>query len=695
MTISSPQPGIFISRPSWIGSAAIDAAHSLGNNNTFPTTFRRADATVIAALLAIEEAYWERAYWFRRDPGVPAPQYAVFSTKNEPYAVRYASFDDLAYPTAATGYYSHQAKCSTPQDRAFSTRRIYRPALEWMLKNFLWSPIRDAPFFANFLRDQQEIHDSTDQTGTGSAALGQQMLSSSALGDTTPTLPSFSWVAPQDVISTLASWRGGHTLDACANDGIFRTTAPDPAPGRMSAVLDFLLSVDHYSEDGLPEGWRDAFILAHQLPPLGSFGSILSAAFGTSPSFDYSILRSYDRRLRYERLAAYSQAFAAMDRLYTYTNWPFEDTYHNNYASVKQYKVTGTASGTIPASALDWSSGRPVINPGVQVSWGSTTFEDTTTVKPNEILHGNVVSGVQSGKCVANTDSPPVPLLQIHADEDEIKWLFSQAYPQQGDAMPFTISPPSVTWSDYYGAFTVDYEITRTDTGWSTRVFDVIRLTPPTGTLPVTVEGVAEYDYWDSILATPNGNILFPGPRAWQAGVVREVELCGFFAQTQGESIDDVFSNYDKIKKVRAANGTASSQSGYEGLFLQWQTENIERARSELAAVYPFTVANLPALQSRLSAAIGEAKHYVEFSPEVSFTATGTVIGYMRRGPLDSDPVTIQYQPATGGLLGSFALNLGTTSSASRPVPNMVVGIKSFGNSVRIDWNFNTLRLTQ
>lgn len=691
MTISSPQPGIFISRPSWIGSGAIDAAHTLGNNNAFPMTFRRADATVIAALLAIEEAYWERAYyWFTITLGVPAPQYAVFSTINYPNR-RYASFDDLAYPTAATGYLPYPAKCSTPQDRAFSTRRIYRPALEWMLKNFLWSPIRDAPYFANFLLDAQEIHDSTAQTSLSASPLSSSMLSSSALGDTTPTLPSFSWVAPQDVISALASWRGGHTLDACANDGLFRTTAPDLAPRGMSTVLGFLQSIDSYSEDGLPEGWEDAFTLAHQLSPLGSFGSILSAAFGKS--YDYSILRSESRRLWYERLAAYSQAFAAMDRLYGTGNWPFGDTYHNNYAAITQYKVTGTASGTIPASALDWSSGRPVINPEVQVSWGVTTFEDATTAKANQSLHGDVVAGVQSGKCVANTDSPPVPVLQVHANEDRIKNLYN-LMPPQGGTMPFTISPPIVEWSDYWDAFTVEYEIMRDD-GLGDPVLDIVQLTPPSGTLPVTVEGTAEYDYWDPILAAPNGNILYPRPRAWQAGVIREVELCGLFSQTQGEYIDDVFSNYDKIKKVRAANGTASSQSGFEGLYLQWQTENIERVRSELAAAYPFRPADFTALQSRLSNAIGEAKQYIEFSPQVVFNATGTVTGYATKESADG-PITIHYTTSPGdGILGSFDLNLGTTSSASRPVPNVAVGIKYPQLLVRIDWNFNTLRLNR
>lgn len=693
MTISSPRPGIFISRPSWIGNAALPAGKTPGNAAF--SLGRRADADAVASLLAIEEAYWERAYyWFSRTSyssgNVPAPQYAVFSTVN--IGDRYTTFDDLAYPTAATGYLPYPAKCSTPQDRAFSTRRIYRPALEWMLKNFLWSPIRNAPYFANYLRDGQEIHDSTAQTGAITRVIAQWMLSSSILGDTTPTLPSFSWVAPQDVISALASWQGGHMLDACANDGLFRTTAPDLAPAMMSAILEFLGAIDNYSEDGLPEGWRDAFISAHQLSPLGSFGSILSAAFGKS--YDYSILRSESRRLWYERLGAYSQALAAMDRLYTYSNWPYGDTYNNNYASITQYKVTGTASGTIPASALDWSSGRPVIRPEVQVSWGTTTYENTTTAKPNRILHGTVVAGVQSGKCVANTDSPPVPILQIQANEDRIKRLFNMMPPQSG-TMPFTISPPVVEWSDYWGAFTLRYEITRTDEDLGVRVFDIIQLTPPAGPLPVTVEGTAEYDYWNPILATPNSNILFPGSRVWQAGVVREVELCGLFGQTQGQSIDDVFSNDDKIKKVRAANGTASSQLGFEGLYLQWQSENIDRVRSELAAAYPFTPANLTALQSRLSPAIGEAKQYIEFSPQVTFNATGTVTGYVAKGPLDSDPMTIHYTTPPGdGILGSLDLDLGTTSSASRPVPNMVVAIKNYSNPVRTDWNFNTLRLS-
>lgn len=696
MTISSPQPGIFISRPSWIGSGAIGAAHTPGNPGF--NLHRRADGDTVAAALAIEEAYWERAYhWWTYTSfpnwNVPAPQYAVFGTADRsPGTARYASFDDLAYPTAATGSPVYPTKFSTPQDRAFSTRRIYRPALRWMLRNLLWSPVRGAPFFLNFLRDGQYIQGSaTPSSWAPGAVLDSATTPSSSLLDPNmaAALPSFVWTAPENVISAMASWQGGHTLDACANDGIFRNAAPDRAPGGLAQILGCLGVIDWRSEGALPDGWEATFAADHQVSALGAFGSIISGAFGKA--FDYAILRdgADNRRLWYDLLGAYSQVVASIDRLYgTLEVSQFSDSHNNSLSAKTRYKVTGSASGTIPASAIDLSGRYPAMQPGTQVSWGATTYQQTTVNEGSESTHGDVIAAVQEGKCVSNADAAPISLAQIRVDQPKIGELLNTGELPAQD-VPFAITPPLLRWSDHDGQYFVNYEISRTDTSYTVRVAEPVTLAIASQTLTVAVEGVAEYLYWNPMLAPPYMDNTFPGAKAWQAGVVREVEACQFFLQAEAEDIQDVISNDAELKMVSCARGVATSQSGFAGLFSQWRGQNIERARAVLAAGYPFAIGNLPALQGKLSQAIAESQQLIDFAPQIVMATDEPASGFV-----SGTPTAPQITFTTGSAeLGSVMLELGPAAQASRAIPKSVVAILGSSGALRSDWQFNTLRL--
>ena len=690
MTITSPNPGLFISRPSWIGSGAIGAAHTPGNPGF--NLHRRTDSDTIAATLAIEEAYWERAYFWFRNPAPRTPGLANFFIYNgyRPFTSNVA----LAFPAPPVGSpYAPEMPYSRPQDRAFSTRRIYRPALEWMLKNAFWSPTFNAPNFCNFLCDMFYVSDSATPMGperiVGSTLIYPYStgadLSSSLLGDTTPALPSLPWTATADVLTALLSWHGGHTLNACANDGIFRNTSPDLNPAAITPIVATLVSIG--SEANVwPSGWIDSFYAAHQVSALGSFGSIISSAFGRS--FDYSILFDDARRLWFDRLGAYCQAMAAIDRTYCEQS---ADVYHyDNLAVITQYKVTGAVSGTIPASAIDWSSGRPVVQSAVQVTWGATSHQQSTATS-QDYGRGFVIAAVQEGKCVSNADSEPIPLLQCYPSSSKIGELLDHgAIPAIG-YVPFTITPPTLSWSDALHTYLLSYDIKRTDTGYAVNVVEPAQFTPPAGTLPVTIEGDAEYKYWLTSLSLPDTANIFPGGIQWQADVVREVEVCGFFSIASAESLWDIFYHYAQPKKVRIARGAANTQMGHEGLFATWRSENIEKVRTDLAADYPFEIGNLSVLESRLDQAMAEAKQYVSFAPQVAFAPGETVQGAVTG--TSANP-TITFQTTTGdGYLGSVLLNLGTEGTASRPIPSLAFGITDHGGAVRVDWRFNTLRL--
>lgn len=340
------------------------------------------------------------------------------------------------------------------------------------------------------------------------------LYASSLLGDTTPAFPSFGWCSPADAVATISSWDSGYHLGCCTRDPYL-------------VQSDFGHSMNVYARTNtlaIAALTSDLFADTSALPraTIDPLPSILSNNFGHA---DFSLLANASRRLDWNRMAAYNQAIACLDRSYIYGDtWGGGDisSAHHGQGRVIKY---GRVSPSVDAS-INWTN--TVTQTSLEVITNSNFYSDAPqffAVSPTSTRWGGIMSGTWGG--TGNT-------IAVDAVSNAIQQLVTDYNLPDDPTGEDTVYDLYV--NAYLNGSTVDCDITLylywSEGGSATSTFGASeQLETPTNDIPVYAYADCTYTYVASSLpySITNASPIAPTAHAISSGRVREMEIASLW----------------------------------------------------------------------------------------------------------------------------------------------------------------------
>lgn len=666
-TITSPHPGDFIARPAWVGNSAVTAAHTPGNAN-FDTSFRRIDGPLAESVLATEEAYWERYYCnaargddFSRIP----PSLAAFFAWGTWY-------DEVqAFPSQ---YGASQV--SLPSDREMSSRRIYRPALGWMLDNLFssagsgWGRLISSMANTNAMA----VADRVSRSGP--------YYTSSIVTDSR-ACPTTAWVEYDDVIDALSGWVG------IWNWGYIDTAIryPGSTSYRLPIFYNDIVSFCNCGRDAEPF-WTSAqfneFEAAHLLPLPNAPSNILNSTFGSVIDYD-AAFADKSRRITWERIAAYNRIAAALDRS-TGSCWP--DTPATKDATEGHWHSRLTIDASIPASSLVVQSGEIVVSPGTTVSYGTPTWSDTTTNVTVEAAGSAFYSFAELGPVGSSVTAQVSPrqIMAIEMTAQDFAGLpYSAASIASGSAS-VAVTPSIVTH-----AGSPMLAISFVGDGLSSTKYRPIDL-PSSGDLSFMLVGNASYTMTTyrptQQLTLTNG---WPAVGAWTTGRIRQVEVGYARHLVDGVSLSDI-TYWSRPKYTKFSDTVAISRGAIGSFFSNEFGDDLDMATSVALDGAGFSSGiNLHEL---LTDNANSVKSDIAFSPSLSVYVPQQLTATVTFEQGTSQIESVVFSDGTG-IAGAVMLNIGPSGAATTSRLGHAAKIFWQWSGGVADWNFNTLRLNR
>lgn len=320
-SISSPQLGTFYSLPSW-AEDSVDASHTPGWNAS--NTIRRVSAETYSALFAAQEAFRERVWFMTQTPGNPSV----------------SAYDRFTLPmpgSGATTNLSFQFHLRTSK-HAFGGGRsndydIYRDALKRYGAR--------AVALGTFWKGGGELANSW-----------QQWISSSRIGESSPVFPSFDWMQHDDFVEHVSTndWTTG---------GMNWGGRVGNTNGCLAIGALFCPSAYEYQFPASPDGLFSASLFA-SAPP--SLSDTVQSVFGECYPDSVLYSGSESRRMRADRLAAFNQRLALLDRSYgVLGDIPPVETCVTSMVGVARMTRHGTVASGEPGMDITWESGEPEV----------------------------------------------------------------------------------------------------------------------------------------------------------------------------------------------------------------------------------------------------------------------------------------------------------------------------------------------
>lgn len=684
MTITSPLPGGaagFLPRPSWIGNDAVTAAHTPGNAN-FDPAFRRIDGPLVASLLASEEAFWERMYWCNLIVGddysrIP-PALVVFTgpTSNGAFPTSYTFTGPVYYGTY---------DCSFPSDREFSTRRIYRPALEWMLDNVflngsslaLWNS-RPYSLIANS-RDMTVVRGYSYSNGLPSAS---SLLSGSALA-----FPNTEWVDTFNMLSALSNWVGQYSITGLSGT---LQASEDPVASRDIAYC-------LYGEGGggpftIEE--MEAFITAHKLPtPSPNFLGRLDAAFGSV--IDYrATLADKSRRITFDRLAAYNRIMAGLDRSYCRFLRVYQSVGLNTNATVSE-----TLWGSIAASDLSVTADGDIVVPaGTTITWDTPQTQTTSTDSANHELDNKMLAEF-SANLNASTENDLTLLATVRVPPADFSSNLIDLDDVAAGYANFTITAP------YLSGTSIRFDIVdKHGFNYPHLVAGVADLVAAAGDVRFYIRGAATTRFSRSQSPTSVGpntgynNVWnYPIPAMFTTGRVREFEVGIGSAIMIGSTLEDFNYGWNVGRytygEAKFVASICNDLNAADAFYLAHLREVHGKVMEAIEDAIGFDPTDASVLESDVDDLVQRAKSNLTFSPHIQIiTPEEALTARAILVPGTSHIDHIEFSDGEG-VAGSAYLSLGASASAAGATIRSAAGHSAIFDRARIDWSFHTLRL--
>lgn len=683
MTISSPSPGRFISRPNWIGSAAVTAAHTPGHPSFSPEP-RRIDGPLLAAILASEEAYWERAYLltardddFSRIPQQLAVFVGTYSTSPHSAEI-FPSTQTFSGPVI----YGERA-VSKPADRAFATRRIFRPALDAMIRTAFVSQYGIQPSLAPWQGLPNYLANVTNGV-TSSASRGANLLGTSLLDSGYAAFPSTGWVDYLDLIDELAAWHGVRVFSSAYDF--------DGTPAFFSLIADGML---FYSTGVSTAPWTYAdyqrFRSAHTFANSPTIAALVDSSFGSS--LDYlALFTDSSRRITFDRLAAFNRLAAAFDR--SFIEYPSRSIVAPGV--IINSTVSEAVWGTISAANLIIApDGSISVRQGARPTWDAPIDDErsTTISEPDfdwgQRGYGNAFAEFTSNITAGAHDEPDV-FQTVVADGSGIFNNFTPEEIQAGVAT-FAFSPLSLELVS--GALSVTYSVSHGD-------FTTIVRTP------LDTAAISDARFYIFGLATtrfrhtskPTSAAFGPYPASGAYNHMKQLEAGAGFVVCEGSSLSSLYfidtTSVSTLKTARcfsqAING--GSKSAADAFLLDAARAAWDMMIGEMTDDLGFSPLQPSSLASDVSQLVASVQPSVTFSPQFTVSSPANPLVATVHLNQQGEITSVEWSDDQR-LVGTVALELGASASGSAASPSAAAGIANPYAALRVDWNFNTLRL--
>lgn len=661
-----------------IPSGAVPTTHTPGSPD-FDQGFRRVDGALLKAVLVSEEAFWERAYLLRaRDD-----DFSRIPRQLVTFVGTYASspHSEAIYPSTQTfngpAIYGERA-VATPSDRNISTRRVYRPALASIIESAFVDRDYGAPRLAPWQNLAQYLANSVSGATTSSSYDYWGYTSGSSLldGDTL-ACPATDWVDYFDLMDELAGWAGHHVL------GYGLSTYSRPA--LFTALEDSL-----YIGIGGTSPWTwaqiEAFFADHTLPTL-SLPTLMDAAFGST--IDYlTVLADASRRITFDKLAAFNRIAASLDR--SYINNPPRALTAPGVTT--QTSIDETLWGTIAAGDLIIAAdGSISVRSGATPTWDAPIDETRATTEadsafdPQYGLFAEVTSNI-----AASTNDLPQTVLTVQGSTGDI---FGSFTPDEIAAGVATFYYSGLSLSQANGAPVASYTVTHAG---DERTFTVPVDLALIGDARFYIQGSADVRFSRASRPSAAAFTVFPADGVWAGDYIREAEVGTGLAVCEGPALDSLyFKDWRSVATLKTAKFAASKVLGKNGannyLLAQYR-DGYDKMVELLEDDLGFDPSDPSSLASDVGDLVDSVKPHVTFSP-----------GLSAQSPDDTLVTTVHLTP-TGGidhvtwsdpsrLVGTIQFALGSSGSGSTPSPFAAAGVSMNFLALRIDWNFNTLRL--
>lgn len=692
MTITSPLPGGaagFLPRPSWIGNDAVTAAHTPGNATIDPA-FRRIDGPLAASILASEEAFWERMYWCYLIVGddysrIP-PALVVFWM----WASGTPSADVLRlYPSTYTftgPEYRGPAITSFPADREFSTRRMLRPTLGWILDHTFF---RDSRLWGDSTSYVSAIANSRDMTVVRGVTYGGGLPSSSSLlPGPKLAFPNTEWFDTFNMFSALSNWVGQYFITSL--NGTLQASE-DPVASR-----DIAYSL--YGEGGggpftIEE--MEAFITAHKLPaPSPDFLGLLDAAFGSV--IDYrAALADKSRRVTFDRLAAYNRIMAGLDRSYCRFGRVFQSVGLNTNATVSE-----TLWGSIAASDLSVTAGGDIVVPaGTTITWDSPQTQTTSTDSANHELDDKMVAEF-SANLNASTENDLTLLATVQVTAADFSRSIIDLEDVAAAYADFTITPPYLSGT----SILIDI-VDKNNFHHALNVASLPDLVAAAGDVRFYIRGAATTRFSRSQSPTSVGPDTgfndvrnYPVPAMFTTGRVREFEVGIGSAIQIGSTLEDFNWGWDKGRytygEAKFVTSICNDLNAADAFYLAHLREVHGKVVDAVESAIGFDPSDPSELEPDVDDLVQRAKSNLTFSPGIQITAPEeTLFARAFLVPGTSYIDHVEFSDFGRGVAGSVYLSLGASGSAAGATIRSAAQRWATFNRARIDWNFRTLRL--
>lgn len=697
LSIYSPHIGEFFTLP-W-GPNGVDAAHTPQPIPDYQTVFGkslRLSTDNYAAIFAANEAFLERVN-FMSLSGADAASVIGIGISHSPYGRQATTFSLTNSP-------SRRVVHTAPYD-------AYRAS--FAADCFLSSLLYSYPIITSDDRD------------SGRAIYPSGVLpSSSLLGSHTPSFPTIDW-SPVEALTNFNSWSHAVHLGDCAPDDYGIISSNCITNNNLIPTLWYL---------GIGPNLGGS---------LDTFPDYLGAAFTPGSAVTEDLLielcsSNSSRRLNYRRLAAYDTVLAAIDRSFACpTRRP---TIYYDVTNIT-HRCRVSLKGTAPTGEI-----------GEYVTWDSEPDVYTESIGTNgyiyidgaeQLFH---VSRTYTHGAIASSASYPVDsrdsltnaiyeLVEELCDRGELQQdtggicCYSLTFDGWQDTDSY--QDPSGRWIVSIKAWVEIADAPDAYTIYDNYVHGAVTFSMPTNDIPVYISASSDYDYMFTTDPTNTQDTItmgYPSSAAINSYRVKELEVATRWDVAIATNITTLFDYIIEIpeesltnKEVRISRSVIKDNF-YAGFcnFIRSDVRSVrQKVKSLLAAQVDADPASVesyakPKAEQLLSALTSSARvrsksfevtPVRDIDPDIVLStnlwfavSNGKIAGYSQswRGPIETTNLALPSPVVAICTLEVSPDNLDT--NVTERAAATAVGFPynhNYWPLYRVDWNWNTLRLSQ